>query len=195
MIDYIKGEVTELTPASVTLECGGIGYQLNISLNSYGALNGKQSAKLYVYESIREDAHQLFGFVERHERELFLLLISVSGVGPSTARVMLSSLSSKELEVAIATENVELLQSAKGIGAKRAQRIIVDLKDKIKLTDDSSSLPTIKSELSEVGLSAISALVMLGFPHNRSQKAVSKVIKSGPTLPVEKVIKEALKIL
>ncbi len=118
MIDYIKGDVAELTPASVTLECGGIGYQMNISLNTYGAIHEKPAAKLYVYESIREDAHVLFGFMDKHERELFLHLISVSGVGPSTARVILSSFSSKELEVIIANENTAMLQTVKGIGAK-----------------------------------------------------------------------------
>ena len=111
MIDYIKGEVAEITPASVTLECAGIGYQMNISLNTYGAVNGKSEAKLYVYESIRDDAHVLFGFMNKHERELFMMLISVSGVGPSTARVILSSLSSKELENVIASENTTALQS------------------------------------------------------------------------------------
>ena len=121
MIDYIKGDVAELTPATVTIECGGIGYQMNISLNTYGALNNRQAEKLYVHEVIREDAHVLFGFVDKHERELFLLLITVSGVGPGTARVILSSLSAKELENVIATENAAVLQSVKGIGAKTAK--------------------------------------------------------------------------
>jgi Holliday junction DNA helicase RuvA len=196
MIDYIKGEVAEISPASVTLECGGIGYQMNISLNTYGALNGKSEAKLYVYESIREDAHVLFGFMNKHERELFTLLISVSGVGPSTARVILSSLSSKELENVIASENAAVLQSVKGIGAKTSQRIIVDLKDKIKFTDDSGNVvQSPKDDLSETGHSAVSALVMLGFVKNASQKVVSKIIKEDSSLPVEAIIKEALKRL
>jgi Holliday junction DNA helicase RuvA len=196
MIDYIKGEVVEITPASVTLECAGIGYQMNISLNTYGAINGKEEAKLYVYESIREDAHVLFGFMDKHERELFMLLISVSGVGPGTARVILSSLSPKELENAIASENVSVLQSVKGIGAKTAQRIIVDLKDKIKLTDDSGNVvQTEKDDLTETGHAAISALVMLGFMKNASHKVVAKIIKENSLLPVEGIIKEALKRL
>lgn len=196
MIDYIKGEVAEISPASVTLECSGIGYQMNISLNTYGALNGKSEAKLYVYESIREDAHVLFGFMNKHERELFTLLISVSGVGPSTARVILSSLSSKELENVIASENAAVLQSVKGIGAKTSQRIIVDLKDKIKFTDDSGNVvQSPKDDLSETGHSAVSALVMLGFVKNASQKVVSKIIKEDSSLPVEAIIKEALKRL
>lgn len=194
MIDYIKGEVAELTPASATLECGGIGYQLNISLNTYSALTDQKSAKLFVYESIRDDAHVLFGFSDKHEREIFLHLISVSGVGPATGRMILSSLNSKELESAIATENVAVLQSVKGIGAKTAQRIIVDLKDKIKFRDDAGTiqLPT-KADVSETGHAAISALVMLGFVQNASQKVVSKILKENPSLPVEAIVKEALK--
>ena len=196
MIDYIKGEIAELTPTYVTLECGGIGYQLNISLNTYGAISQESTAKLYVYESIREDAHVLFGFRDKHERELFLSLISVSGVGPSTARIILSSLNSRELENVIVTENATVLQSVKGIGAKTAQRIIVDLKDKIKMSDEGGTiqLPT-KSDLSETGHAAVSALVMLGFVQAASQKVVSKILKESPALPVESVIKEALKRL
>lgn len=196
MIDYIKGTVAELTPTNITLECGGIGYQLNISLNTYGEVSGKYEVKLYVYESIREDAHVLFGFRDKHERALFLHLISVSGVGPGTARMILSSLSSRELENVIATENTTVLQSVKGIGGKTAQRIIVDLKDKIKLTDESGAiqLPA-KGDLSETGHAAVSALVMLGFVQTASQKVVSKIMKESPSLPVESVIKEALKRL
>jgi Holliday junction DNA helicase RuvA len=196
MIDYIKGEVAEITPTSATLEAHGIGYQMNISLNTYGAINDKQSAKLYVYESIREDAYQLFGFMDKHERELFMMLISVSGVGPNTARVILSSLSSNELESVIASENATILQTVKGIGAKTAQRIIVDLKDKIKITNDSGSLISPKGiTLTNTGHEAVSALVMLGFLQNASQKVVSKLIKEYPSLPVEAIIKEALKRL
>ncbi len=196
MIDYIKGEVTELTPTNVTLECNGIGYQLNISLNTYGEVSQASTVKLYVYESIREDAHVLFGFRDKHERDLFLLLISVSGVGPSTARIILSSLNSRELANVIATENATLLQSVKGIGAKTAQRIIVDLKDKIKMTDENGALQLpAKDDLSETGHAAIAALVMLGFVQAASQKVVSKILKESPALPVEKVIKEALKRL
>ena len=196
MIDYIKGEVAELTPATVTIECGGIGYQMNISLNTYGAIQNKATAKLYVHEAIREDAHVLFGFVDKRERELFQHLISVSGVGPGTARVILSSLSAKELENVIATENATLLQSVKGIGAKTAQRIIVDLKDKIRFTDESGTirLPA-KADLSETGHAAVSALVMLGFVQTASQKVVSEIIRESPAMPVEGVIKEALKRL
>lgn len=196
MIDYIKGEVAEITPTSATLEANGVGYQMNISLNTYATISDKQSAKLYVYESIREDTYQLFGFMDKHERELFMMLISVSGVGPSTARVILSSLSSSELESVIASENATVLQTVKGIGAKTAQRIIVDLKDKIKLTDDSGTLVSPKGiTLTNTGSEAVSALVMLGFVQNASQKVVSKLIKENPSMPVEAIIKEALKRL
>ncbi len=196
MIDYIKGEVAELTPTNVTVECNGIGYQLNISLNTYGAISQLSTTKLYVYESIRDDAHVLFGFKDKHERELFLYLISVSGVGPSTARIILSSLNSRELENVIATENAAVLQSVKGIGSKTAQRIIVDLKDKIKITDESGTIQlSTKSDLSETGHAAVSALVMLGFVQTTSQKVVSKILKESPTLTIEAVIKEALKRL
>ena len=196
MIDYIKGEVAEITPTSATLEANGVGYQMNISLNTYAAISDKQSAKLYVYESIREDTYQLFGFMDKHERELFMMLISVSGVGPSTARVILSSLSSSELESVIASENATILQTVKGIGAKTAQRIIVDLKDKIKLTDDSGTPVSPKGiTLTNTGNEAVSALVMLGFVQNASQKVVSKLIKENPSMPVEAIIKEALKRL
>ena len=196
MIDYIKGAVTELTPAEVTIECGGIGYQMQISLNTFATLNNQPNVKLYVYESIREDAHVLFGFAEKHERELFLQLISVSGVGPSTARMILSSLNSRELEVAIASGDAALLQTVKGIGAKTAQRIIVDLKDKIQLSDESGavSIPA-KDELSSNGQAAVSALVMLGFVQKSSQKVVSKILKEDPSLSVEAIIKYALKRL
>ena len=196
MIDYIRGEIVELTPAFVTLECSGLGYLVNISLNTYTALNSQKSAKVYIYEAIREDAYTLYGFAERHERDVFMLLISVSGVGPATARVMLSSLNSKELEMAIATENVALLQSVKGIGAKTAQRIIVDLKDKIKPGEDSEvvSLP-VGTTFSNVVKEAVSALVMLGFSQNNSRKVVTKIVKEFPALSVEAVIKEALKRL
>ncbi len=195
MIDYIKGEIAELTPASVTLECNGIGYFANISLNTYSKLNGEKSAKIYIYESIREDAHVLFGFADKHERDIFLHLISVSGVGPSTGRVILSSLSSKELESVIATENVAVLQSVKGIGAKTAQRIIVDLRDKIKLTGESATVVLPGGNISMHGQEAVSALVMLGFTQSNSQKVVTKIAKESPSLSVEAIIKEALKRL
>jgi Holliday junction DNA helicase RuvA len=196
MIDYIKGEIAELTPASVVVECNSIGYFAHISLNTYSTLNGQKSAKIFIHESIREDAHVLFGFADRHERDVFLLLISVSGIGPGTARMILSSLNSKELEAVIASENVSLLQSVKGIGAKTAQRIIVDLKDKMKLGGaDGGTKIAAASALSSGGREAVSALVMLGFPQAASHKAVEKIVRENPSAAVEAVIKEALKRL
>ncbi len=196
MIDYIKGAVADLTPAAVTIECNGIGYQMQISLNTFAAINGKTETRLYVYESIREDAHLLFGFAEKHERELFLHLISVSGVGPGTARMILSSLSSRELESVIASGDAAQLQSVKGIGGKTAQRIIVDLKDKIRFSDETGPVSSpMKEGLTATGQAAVSALVMLGFVQTASQKVIAKIIREDPTLPVEGLIKEALKRL
>ncbi|MGV8962862.1 MAG: Holliday junction branch migration protein RuvA [Candidatus Saccharimonadaceae bacterium] len=196
MIEYIKGNIDELTPALVTIDCNGVGYIAHISLQTYSAINHTTAAKIYIYESVRPDAVVLFGFADKHEREIFLYLISVSGVGPSTARIMLSSLSSKELEIAIATENVTLLKSVKGIGAKTAQRIIVDLKDKIKFTDtDGITYKPGEIIVPVLGHEAVAALVMLGFTHVNSQKVVAHVIKDIPAATVEVIIKEALKRL
>lgn len=194
MIDYIKGEVAELTPAMVALEAYGVGYELSISLNTYSALNAKTTAKLYVHESIREDAHQLFGFFDRNERLLFRQLITVSGIGPSTGRMMLSSMTPKELASAIASADVNVLKSVKGIGAKTAERVIVDLKDKIKLEigDDELPLTTISNPSGE---QAVAALVMLGFAQKPSEKAVEKILKENLAATVEQMIKTALKML
>lgn len=194
MYDYIKGNVAELTPTYVVLDNHGVGYMINISLNSFNALQHQEDvAKVYVYESIREDAHLLFGFTERRERELFLLLISVSGVGANTARMILSSLTPSDLEQTIASENVGILKSVKGIGAKTAERIIVDLKDKIKLSTD--TLLDKSQVTSEVFDEAMSALVMLGFTKQMSQKALKKLFTAEPTITVEQAIKKALKMM
>lgn len=193
MIDYIKGEVAELTPAMVALEAYGVGYDLSISLNTYSALSGKTTAKLYVHESIREDAHQLFGFFDKHERDLFRQLITVSGIGPSTGRMMLSSMTPRELASAIATGDVNTLKSVKGIGAKTAERVIVDLKDKIKL-ESGAEIP-MPSVSSPAGEEAVAALVMLGFIPKSSEKVVDKILKDKPTATVEQIIKMALKML
>ena len=193
MIDYIKGEIVELTPASVVIEVGGIGYFAHISLNTYSALSGLKTCKLFVYEAIREDAHQLFGFVEKRERELFLHLISVSGVGANTARMVLSSIAVYELEGIIASGNANALKAVKGIGNKTAERIIIDLKDKVKISGTVTSVQT--SALSEIAQEAVSALTMLGFNQLASQKVVSKIYAEKPTLSVEEIIKNALKML
>ena len=194
MYDYIKGNVAELTPTYVVLDNNGVGYMINISLNSFNALQHQEDVvKVYVYEAIREDAHLLYGFTERRERELFLLLISVSGVGANTARMILSSLTPSDLEQTIASENVGILKSVKGIGAKTAERIIVDLKDKIKLSTD--TLLDKSQVTSEVFDEAMSALLMLGFTKQMSQKALKKLFTAEPTITVEQAIKKALKMM
>ncbi|MCD8287294.1 MAG: Holliday junction branch migration protein RuvA [Porphyromonadaceae bacterium] len=194
MLEYICGEVSELTPTLAVIDCQGIGYGLNISLTTYSALAVGQKARLYVYEAIREDAYVLYGFIDRRERELFLLLISVSGVGPNTARMILSSLSPAELEQTISAEKVNDLKAVKGIGGKTAERIIVDLKDKIKKGSD-TLLISHTSQQQEAQDEAIAALVMLGFSQVASQKAVQKAVKDNPTQKVETLIKAALKML
>ena len=196
MIEYIKGEIVELTPARLILECGGVGYELNISLTTYSAFNGKATGKLFVYEVIREDAHLLFGFAERVERELFLLLTSVSGVGPNTARMILSSLPPKELVEAIASKNEAVLTAVKGIGLKTAQRILVDLKNKVKNVEGLASVEVTEAPSNgAVAEEAVAALVMLGFQKAASQKAVTAILKGSPAMAVEQVVKTALRML
>ena len=196
MIEYIKGEIVELTPARLILECGGVGYELNISLTTYSAINGKKTGKLFVYEVIREDAHLLFGFAERVERELFLLLTSVSGVGPNTARMILSSLPPKELVEAIASKNEAVLTAVKGIGLKTAQRILVDLKNKVKNVEGLAPVEVTEAPSNgAVAEEAVAALVMLGFQKAASQKAVTAILKGSPAMAVEQVIKTALRML
>ena len=198
MIEYIRGELVEITPALAVIDCNSIGYGIHISLNTYSAIQGKKSVKLYIYEAIREDAHVLFGFSTKQERELFLLLISVSGIGGNTARMILSALSPAELCNVISSGNEKLLKGVKGIGLKTAQRIIVDLKDKIATTGGetvSGSTATLSPAHSEVYDEAIAALTMLGFAQAPSQKVVTAILKEEPELTVEKVIKLALKRL
>jgi Holliday junction DNA helicase RuvA len=193
MLDYISGELVELAPTSAVIDCHGLGYFINISLNTYQFLAAGRKEKLYVYEVIREDAHLLFGFQEKRERELFLLLISVSGVGANTARMILSSLTINELENTIASGNSQLLKTVKGIGAKTAERVIVDLKDKIKGTGETLIMGAIAQ--SKIENEAIAALVMLGFVQTASSKVVRKLIQDTPQLSIEQVIKSALKLL
>ena len=191
MIEYIKGEIVELTPTRMILECGGIGYELNISLNTYSAFGNKTTGKIYIYEVIREDAHLLFGFAEK-----FLLLTSVSGVGPNTARMILSSLPPSELVQVIGSKNEAALTAVKGIGLKTAQRILVDLKNKVKPMESmAGNLPEASVSNGAVTEEAVAALVMLGFQKAASQKAVSAILKGSPTLAVEQVIKTALRML
>ena len=198
MIEYVKGDLTELTPTTATVECHGVGYLTHISLNTYTAIQNKPQVKLYVHEAIREDAHVLYGFSTKQERELFLLLISVSGIGGNTARMILSALSPVELCNVISSGNDKLLKSVKGIGLKTAQRIIVDLKDKIATTGMetvSGSISALSPAHSEIHDEAVAALTMLGFAQAPSQKVVSAILKEDSNLNVENVIKLALKRL
>lgn len=198
MIEYVKGELTELGPTTAVVDCNGVGYLLNISLNTYSAIQGKSACKLFVYEAVREDAYVLYGFADKQERELFLLLISVSGVGGNTARMILSSLSPSELVNVISSENTGLLKTVKGIGLKTAQRIIVELKDKVGIISGPSDkdFPMLdRAAGSEVRDEAVAALTMLGFLAAPSQKVVSLILKEQPGLAVEQVIKLALKRL
>ncbi|MBX9188004.1 Holliday junction branch migration protein RuvA [Bacteroides sp. K03] len=198
MIEYVKGEIAELSPATAIIDCNGLGYAVNISLNTYSAIQGRNTCKLYIYEAIREDAYVLYGFADKQERELFLLLISVSGIGGNTARMILSALSPSELVNVISTENANLLKTVKGIGLKTAQRVIVDLKDKIKTAapvaggGQSTLLSAMNTEIQE---EAVAALTMLGFAAAPSQKVVLAILKEEPDAAVEQVIKLALKRL
>ncbi len=207
MIEYIKGELAELTPATATIEAAGVGYGLNISLTTYTAIqghaattqsaSGKGAVKLYVYEAIREDAYVLYGFATKKEREMFELLITVSGVGTNTARMMLSSMSVGELCNAISTGNAKLIQNIKGIGKMTAQRIIVDLRDKIVALGIADEIPVGGSVAKPVNNAvrdeAVAALTMLGFSPAPTQKVVIQILQEQPSLPVEQVVKLALK--
>lgn len=193
MITQIKGKLVEKTPTYVVVDCSGVGYLLHISLQTYSLLPDEEAVQLYTHLSIREDAHTLYGFFSKTEREVFKLLISVSGVGPSIARTMLSSMSSEEIQTAIASEDVALIQSVKGIGAKTAQRVIVDLKDKIlkTFTIDEISINTNNTNKEE----ALSALEVLGFTRKQSDKVVTTILRTSPDETVEQLIKKALKNL
>lgn len=194
MIDYIIGRPAELSPAVVVLECHGIGYELAITLLDYPRIQGLEEVKLYVHEVIREDTHALFGFLNKETREFFRMLIGVSGVGPNTARLILSSLSVEQLEETISTGNDSMLKAVKGIGGKTAQRIIVDLRDKIK-TVEKSLVSTGLAATEESFKDALAALVMLGFSSAPTQKVLRKIFSADPGLSAEDAIKQALKML
>ena len=193
MITQIKGKLVEKNPTYAVVDCNGVGYLLNISLNTYGALPADENVLLYSHLSVREDAHTLYGFIDKVEREVFRLLISVSGIGANTARTMLSSMTSEEIQQAIASGNVKLIQSIKGIGIKTAQRVILDLKEKILKTFDidevSASLNNTNKE------EALSALEVLGFARKQTEKVLNNILKETPNGTVESLIKQALKNL
>ena len=193
MIDYIKGKIAELTPAFIIIENQGTGYYVNISLSTFTKLEGKSEFKILIHEVIREDSHQLFGFADKQERDLFRQLISVTGVGPGTARVMLSSLNTDEIEKAILGSEFATLKAIKGIGIKTAQRIIVDLKDKLGKPSGTDEIFLFADNTKKE--EALSALVMLGFGKSAVIKVLDKIIREEKDLTVEDIIKKALKSL
>jgi Holliday junction DNA helicase RuvA len=191
--EYIRGKLAELTPAAAVVEQGGIGYLVQITLQTYSTLRGSDSATLLIEEVIREDAHTLYGFATQEEREVFRLLISVTGIGPNTARMMLSSLTTPDLRRAIQTDNVALLKSVKGVGIKTAQRAIIDLRDKIGKTGESSAILPLAGNTSKD--EALSALVMLGFGRSESVKVLDQILRDNPSNGAEELVKLALKKL
>ena len=195
MIEYIKGNIVEITPTDMVLECYGIGYKLLISLQTYESLNGKSEATVYIHHYLREDEELYYGFASKDERELFRLLIGVSGIGAATARMMLSSLTCDEIRNAILSEDINKIKSIKGIGLKSAQRLILELKDKVVKgagTDNSALFPSNNSAVAD---EASTALVMLGFTKANVNKAVASVLKESPTATLEEIIKLSLKRL
>lgn len=193
MIHHLKGQLVEKNPTYVVIDCNGVGYLVNISLHTYSLIKDSEAISIYTYLQVKEDAHNLYGFVEKSEREIFKLLISVSGVGTSTARTMLSSLTPKEVTEAIAGEDVPTIQSIKGIGAKTAQRVILDLKDKVlKVLGDDEVLVSQNNTNKE---EALSALEILGYNRRQAGKVVDRILKDDPDATVESIIKLALKKL
>lgn len=195
MYDYIKGEIVELSPAELILECGGIGYYIMISLQTYESLKGNSEAKVYIYHHLREDDEQFYGFATKNERELFKLLISVSGIGVGSARMMLSSLTDEEIRNAIIGEDVRKIKSVKGIGLKTAQRLIVDLKDKIVKGGGAESISIEVPESNKVAEEATTALLNLGFTKANIMKIIPEILKADSHASIETIIKEALKRL
>ncbi|MBE7647471.1 Holliday junction branch migration protein RuvA [Tenacibaculum finnmarkense genomovar finnmarkense] len=193
MITQIKGKLVEKSPTHAVIDCNGVGYLLHISLHTYSNLPADENVLLYTHLAIREDAHTLYGFFNKVEREIFRLLTSVSGVGPSIARTMLSSMTSEEIQQAIASENVKAIQSVKGIGIKTAQRVIVDLKDKIVKIFDLDEVSIVQNNTSKE--EALSALEVLGFLRKQAEKVIGNILKETPDASVETLIRQALKNL
>lgn len=193
MFEFIRGNIVDINPANAIVETGGVGYFVHVSLHTYSKINGKKEAIIFLHQVVREDAHLLYGFADKEERELFRQLISVNGVGASTATMMLSSLSPEEVISAVSSENVAVLKGVKGIGAKTAQRIIIDLKDKLAKVPEAGQI-LIDSD-NTIRFEALSALVMLGFAKKDAEKVVAKVLTDQPDSTVEGVIKLALKRL
>ncbi len=193
MIHHLKGRLIEKNPTYVIIECGGVGYFVNISLHTYSKIPDSESLQLYTHLQIKEDSHTLFGFVEKSEREIFRLLLSVSGIGSSIARTMLSSISPGQIRDAIANGDVATIQGIKGIGAKTAQRAILDLRDKILKVYDIDEVYTSSNNTNKD--EALSALEVLGFVRKQAEKVVDRVLSQDPTLSVENIIKQALKNL
>lgn len=196
MYEYISGILTSITPTYLVVETAGIGYRAHISLHTFTAFQNKKEAKVFIHQVVKEDSNALFGFAEKAERSMFLLLISVSGVGAATAQVMLSAMGIKDIKEAIATADVGALQSIKGIGAKTAQRIIIDLKDKVvKLEGESFVTTSTATPQTQGREEAVAALLMLGFKKNIVEKAIAKILKTQPDASVEELIKLSLKEL
>ena len=193
MITHIQGKLIEKSPTYVIIDCVGIGYYINISLHTFSLLSDLENLKLYTYLQVKEDGHTLYGFVEKSEREIFKLLISISGIGPSIARTMLSSLTPKQVIEAIASSDVATIQSAKGIGAKTAQRVIIELKEKVLKIYDLDEVSALSDNTNKS--EALSALEVLGFNRKLAEKAIDKVLKDTPQASVENIIKQALKNL
>ena len=195
MIDYIKGHLVEITPTDAVVECYGIGYKILISLQTYEGLNGKSEVKVYIHHYLREDEELYYGFASKDERELFRLLIGVSGIGASTARMMLSSLTSEEIRNAILSEDINKIKSIKGIGLKSAQRLILELKDKVVKGGGTDNSTLFVSASNGAADEATTALVMLGFTKANVNKAISAVLKESPNASLEEIIKLSLKRL
>lgn len=193
MIAHLQGKLVEKTPTHIVIDCGGVGYHINISLHTYSLLPNTDFVKLFTHLQVKEDSHTLFGFVEKSEKEIFKLLISVSGIGASIARTMLSSLDPKQITNAIASGDVVTVQSIKGIGSKTAQRVILDLKEKVLKLYDLDEVSMAKSNTNRD--EALSALEVLGFVRKTSEKIIEKIVKEDPDASVESIIKKALKNL